>query len=175
MRWSLKLAEFNLILNAGRENPQHAHALSRHMAAVSEDTLSRHMAAVSEDTLSRYIAAVSEDTLSRHMAAVSEDTLSRHMAAVSEDTLIRENIKQQRVKDSFCQKMRNYFFEAQYYLYKNGLIYKKTENFRGDLPVIPHCLINNVIKLHHDSPSASHQGLHRTFRFCSFYVIGFDK
>lgn len=59
------------------------------------------------------------DVFSRHTAAVSEDPLSRHIAVVSEDPPSQENIKQQEMKDSFCQKIRrNDFFEGQYYLDK---------------------------------------------------------
>lgn len=47
------------------------------------------------------------------------DVFSRHIAVVSEDPPSQENIKQQEMKDSFCQKIRrNDYFEGQYYLDK---------------------------------------------------------
>jgi hypothetical protein len=99
------------------------------------------------------------------------DALSRHIAAVSADPLSRENIKQKQLEDTFCQKIqRNGFFQGQYYLDK-GLMYtyKRAGNFREDQLVIPHSLVNGVIKVHRNSPFASHPGQQRTFRRLSLH------
>jgi hypothetical protein len=70
-----------------------------------------------------------------------EDTLSRLIAAVSRDPPNRKNVQRQQMKDPFCHKIRgNDCFEGQYYLDKEGLMYKRTGNFLEGQLIIPHFL-----------------------------------
>jgi hypothetical protein len=59
------------------------------------------------------------------------DALSRHIAAISSDPLGRQNIKRKQEEDAFCQTIRrNDLCQGQYYLDKEGLLYKRAGNFR---------------------------------------------